>query len=143
MRLSCNDFKIWKLVEGNYKLYIFTFFFFIIIVVNTWISLFIRLYNLCFLRNTLIKIPRAATTYQYLVFVFSSETESLTSALANKEVKAPLVYMLHSKFNTELWLVFDFNLIINITFLSFPITYCKISFLIYKKIKFLFWGHEK
>lgn len=56
-------------------------------------------------------------------FVFSSETESLTSALANKEEKAPRVYMLHSKFNTELWLVFDFNLIINITFLSFPINY--------------------
>ena len=56
-------------------------------------------------------------------FVFSSETESLTSALANKEEKAPRVYMLHSKFNTELWLVFDFNLIINITFLSCPINY--------------------
>ena len=35
-------------------------------------------------------------------FVFSSETESLTTALANKEEKAPRVYMLHSKFNTEL-----------------------------------------
>ena len=43
MRLSCNDFKIWKLVKDNYKLYVFTFFFFlIVIIVNIWISLSIR-----------------------------------------------------------------------------------------------------
>ena len=34
--------------------------FFIVIVVNIWISLFIRLNNVCFLRNTLRKILRVA-----------------------------------------------------------------------------------
>ena len=28
MRLSCTDFKIWKLVDSNYKLYVFTCFFY-------------------------------------------------------------------------------------------------------------------
>ena len=36
-------------------------FFLIVVFVKVWISLFIRLYNLCFLRNTLKKISRAAT----------------------------------------------------------------------------------
>ena len=39
MRLSCNNFKIWKLVEGNYKLSVFVWFF-IVVIVNIWISLF-------------------------------------------------------------------------------------------------------
>ena len=60
MKLLCNDFKIWKLVEGNCKFYVFTCFF-IVVVVNIWISLFIRLCNLYFLRNTLKKIPRVTT----------------------------------------------------------------------------------
>ena len=55
MRLSCNDFKIWKLVKSNCKLYIFTCFL-IVFYVNIWISLFIKLCNLYFLRNTLKKI---------------------------------------------------------------------------------------
>ena len=63
MRLSCNDFKIWKRVEDNCKLYVFTCFFIVIIVVNIWISLFIRLYNLCFSRNTLRKITGTATVF--------------------------------------------------------------------------------
>ena len=53
MRLSCTDFKIWKLVEDNCKLYVFACFF--IVVINIWIFLFIRLYNLYFLRHTLKK----------------------------------------------------------------------------------------
>ena len=61
MRLSCTDFKIWILVEDNYKFYVFACFFIVVVVVNIWISLFIKLYNLCFLRNTLRKIPRAVT----------------------------------------------------------------------------------
>ena len=62
MRLSCNDFKIWKLVEGNCKLYVFVCFL-IVVIVNIWIFLFIRLCNLCFLRNILRKIPGAATVF--------------------------------------------------------------------------------
>ena len=55
MRLSCNDFKIWKLVEDNCKLYVFVWIL-IVVIVNIWISLFIKLCNLYFLRNTLRKI---------------------------------------------------------------------------------------
>ena len=60
MRLSCTDFKIWKLVKDNCKIYVFACFF-IIVVVNIWIYLFIRLYNICFLRNILRKFFRAAS----------------------------------------------------------------------------------
>ena len=62
MTLPCTDFKLEKLVEGNCKLYVFVYFF-IVVVVNIWISLFIKLYNLYFLRNTLRKIPKAATSF--------------------------------------------------------------------------------
>ena len=68
MRLSWNDFKIWKFVERQLLtlciyVFFFCFFFFIVVVVvvNIWIFLFIRLYNLCFLRNILKKISRAIT----------------------------------------------------------------------------------
>ena len=60
MRLSCNDFKIRKLVEGNCKRYVFVCFL-IVIVVNIQIFLFIRLCNLCLLRKTLEKTLEATT----------------------------------------------------------------------------------
>ena len=62
---QCYDFKIRKLVEGNRKLYVFTCFF-IIVVVNIWFFL-IRLYNLCFLRNILRKIPGTTTEFGWHV----------------------------------------------------------------------------
>ena len=69
MRQSCNDFKIWKLVKGNRKLYVFACFFIVVVVVNIWISLFIRLYNLYFLRNTLRKIPGATTEMSQMFII--------------------------------------------------------------------------
>ena len=60
IKLPCNDFKIWKFVEGNCKRYVFVCFL-IVIVVNIQIFLFIRLCNLCLLRKILEKILGAAT----------------------------------------------------------------------------------
>ena len=63
MRLSCIDFKIWKLVKSNCKFYVFACIF-MVVVVNIWISLFIRLYNLYFLRNILRKISETPTYWK-------------------------------------------------------------------------------
>ena len=56
IRLLYNDFKIWKLTKNNWKLYIFTYVL-IIIIINIWISLFIKWCNLYFLKGTMKKIP--------------------------------------------------------------------------------------
>ena len=69
MRLSCSDFKIWKIVEGNCKLYVFACVL-IVVIINIWISLFIKLCNLHFLRNTLGKIPGAATGWYKTTFKY-------------------------------------------------------------------------
>ena len=55
MRLSYTDFKNKNSQKDNYKFYVFAYFF-IDVVVNILISLFIRLHNLYFLKNTLRKI---------------------------------------------------------------------------------------
>ena len=66
-----HQFQNMKLVEGNCKFYVFVYFIFIfiVVVVNIWISPFIKLYNLYFLRNILRKISETFIVWRANPFV--------------------------------------------------------------------------
>ena len=55
--------------------------FFIVVVVNIWIYLFIRLYNLYFLKNILRKIPGAATICTYVIIPIYTPLTMVTISL--------------------------------------------------------------
>ena len=98
MRLSYNNFKIWKPVEGNCKFYVFACFF-IVIIVNIWISFFIRLCNLFFLRNTLRKFFGATTIPKEFMLVVLPKHPYIWVGLATYNlIGIKMKIVLHLKF---------------------------------------------
>ena len=68
--------------------------FFFIVVINIWISLFIRLCNLCFLRNTLRKILRVATVQSPQVILIDA---SLILSRFNPCEILQLIHVVHQR----------------------------------------------
>ena len=85
MKISCNNFKMRKIIEGNCKTLCiknFLFFVFFLFVMSIYLIylLFKILYNLYFLLNHLENNPGAATASPYIYVCLTNKKETNNNA---------------------------------------------------------------